>query len=616
MKEDSSFKKILRALDVFRRVILNIVFFIILFIVLALLFHETRPEVPGSTVLVLEPSGMIVEELQQAEWIQSLEKAFGTRTRETLLKDLIDAIDQGKDDPRVKVLLLNLDYVGQTGLTKLQDIAAAIDRFKTSGKKVIAMADSYNRNSYYLASRANEVYMHRFGRVMLEGYSRYISYFKDGLDKYGVDVTIFRVGKYKSAVEPYMRNDMSPEAKEANSRVLSTLWDAYVQDIAASRKLKTEAINDYTNRFDTYLKNANGDAAAVAVKLGFIDRTMTRGELTDRLISLVGEDKRADMRTYKQIDFKDYLESLDMDQWGDNARGDLIGVVVAKGSIMEGSQHPGQIGGDSTAELIRRAGADRKVKALVFRVDSPGGGVFASEVIREELERFRKSGKPIVISMSSVAASGGYWISMASDEVWAYPTTITGSIGIYGIFPTFQKPLATYLGMHTDGVKTNKMAEAFRLDMPISPEVAAAMQTMIDRGYADFVNLVAKARKKSYAQVDEIAQGRVWSGVDAYRLGLVDHLGNFSEAIGAAARLAKLDNKYKIRYFRQKPDLKERLLSRFFQDAFGIGTHDKNEVNANPLTRVMGSVMDQLKKLAVLNDPNHVYALCPDADYN
>ena len=616
-EKKSFFKRLLpvwRGLDLFRRIILNVVFFVILLFVLSLLLAP-GPTVHDPTVLVVAPNGTIVEQLSPGGLQNTARQMIGMGTGpETLLKDLLDAIDMAADDDRVKVLLLDLDNLAGAGLTKLQDLKAAVNRFKKSGKPVIAAADNYDRNSYYLAAHADEIYMHHMGLLILQGYGRYRRFYKEGLDRLEVDMNIFRVGKYKSAAEPYMRNSMSDEAREANLRWLGVLWQSYLDDVAAARKIKVETLNEYVDQFTPRLKEFNGNLAEMALKAGLIDHVADRDQLRERLIQLVGEDKKK--RSFYQIGCKTYLESLDIEdeRWGEDEDDNVIGVVVAKGTILNGTQPSGTIGGDSTARLIRKARKDEDVKAILLRVDSGGGSAFASEVIRRELEIARKDGKPVVVSMGSVAASGGYWISMASDEIWAYPTTITGSIGIFGLFPTFQKPLAKYLGIRVDGVGTNKMAGALRRDRAMDPEVAEVIQTIINKGYNDFITKTAKARNMTPEQVHDIAQGRVWIGKDAHELGLVDHLGGFDDALNSAAKLAKLGEDYKVEYFREKPCFQERFMSNLFSketDSFAeIWTRGNQSLN--PITNMLKLLTREIQVLSQFNDPNGVYAYWPD----
>lgn len=604
-----------RGLDLFRKVILNIVFFVVLILVLSILFGDSRPVVPHSTALVIEPEGIIVEQLTTGTPGDLPKQIMGMTDKETLLKDMLDAIDAARDDRRVKVLVLALDGLGGAGLTRLQDMKEAVTRFKKSGKKVIASADNYSRDSYYLAALADEVYMHKDGMLILQGYGHFSRFFKEAIDKLEIDMNIFRVGKYKSAVEPFLRTDMSEEAREANSRWLGVLWDYYLKDVAAARGTTAEAINEYMDQFTVRLKELKGDTAQLALKAGLIDHAVTRDQVRNRLIELVGEDRKK--HSYRQINHADYLAALDTDRerWGDNVSGDAIGVIVASGSILNGSQPEGAIGGDSTADLIREARKNKKIKAIVLRVDSGGGSAFASEVIRRELELARQEGKPVVSSMGMVAASGGYWITMASDEVWAYPTTISGSIGIFGMFPTYQKPLAKHLGIRVDGVGTNKLAGGLRSDRELNPEFGDAIQQIIEKGYDDFISMVAAARKMSKEKVDEIAQGRVWAGADAYELGLVDKLGGFKDALDSAAKLAKLGDNYKIKYIRKKRSFREELISKLFSEvttASDTGTVSQLRQPLNPLGGLMQAVLKQGEILSRFNDPNGIYAYWTD----
>ncbi|MDQ1355432.1 MAG: protease [Acidobacteriota bacterium] len=604
-----------QGINLFRLVVLNVVFFIVLVFVLGLLWTP-RPEVPSSTVLVVNPYGTIVEQVSAGGLSNAAGKIIGLDVEpETLLKDLVDAIDMAKDDTRVKVLLLDLNNLRGAGLVKLEEMRDALIRFKKTGKKVIATADNYIRSSYYLAAYADEIYMHHMGLLLIEGYSIYGMFFKEGLDKLEVDINVFRVGKYKSAVEPFLRNNMSDEAKEADLKYLEVLWGAYLQDVAAGRGVKVETLRNFIEEFPSRVKESGGNMAQAALKAGLIDYAVSRDQVRDRLIKLVGEDKST--HTYYKVGYKDYLEALDREdeRWGDNVHKNAVGVIVAKGNILDGQQSPGNIGGDSTAALIRKARNDKSIKAILLRVDSGGGSSFASEVIRRELELTRKEGKPVVVSMSSVAASGGYWISMASDEVWAYPATLTGSIGIFGIFPTYQRTMAKYLGTRVDGVGTNKWAGALRFDRAMSPEVAEIIQAFIDNGYNDFITLVAEARKTAPEKIHEIAQGRIWSGKDALELGLVDRLGNLEDALKSAAKLAKLGEDFKVKYIRQKPGAYDRLMANLFSkvksetDSSPVGRLGNQPLN--PVNSMLRLVNEQMQILSQFNDPNGIYAYWP-----
>ena len=593
-----------RGIDAARRVFVNLLFVALVIALLVVLVSDDDPDIADTTALVIAPKGQLVEQLTGQSIQRAVDEARGAVPPETLLKDVIDAIEAGKDDDRVQALVLNLNSFGGGRMTKLQDLRDAIVDFKTSGKKVIATSDFYEQDAYFLAANADEILMHKMGGVVLQGFGRYKMYYKDGIDRLGLDVHVFRVGEYKSYVEPYLRNDMSPEAKEANLEWLGDLWRIYLEDVAAARGMTVEQLEEYANEFPRLIKEANGDAAKAALDFGLVDQALTRIELREHLVELVGEDE--DTHSYNRIAFSEYLETLDEDRFGRKAKGDRVGVVVARGTILDGSHPPGTIGGDSTAALIRQARNDENIKAIVLRVDSGGGSAFASEVIRRECEKAREEGKPVIASMGSVAASGGFWISTSSDQIWAYPSTITGSIGILGIIPTYQRPLAKYLGVRVDGVSTAPLA-GLRLDRELPEEIGEVVQTMIEQGYREFLERVAESRGMTTEEVDKIARGRVWSGEDAYELGLIDNLGNLDGAIAAAAELAELGDDYEVSYIEKKVKFKEKILKELMARAMGVfGPEIQNET---PLEEVIRQVQRSAAAFAELNDPNHAYAL-------
>ena len=602
------FTRSLWVVDLTRRLVLNGLFVLVaVLLVAAMMSGGTR--VPKDAVLVVDPRGEIVEQLSGSPAQRARGRLTGNPLRETLLKDMLDAIRQAKDDKRIKVLLLDVDGFSGAGLTKLQDLRAAVGDFKKSGKRVVAAADGYNQSQYYLASTADEVFLHEAGLLLIEGYGRFPTFYKEGIDKLEADWNVFRVGEYKSAVEPFLRNDMSPEAKAANREYLDDLWRSWIADVAEARKLTPEALSGLIEGMVGLLRDADGDVALVAKETGLVDSIGGRGDLEKRLIALSSEDE--DKHTYRRIGFRDYLKTGPRDRDGSSGRGDAVAVIVAKGSILDGSQPPGEIGGDSTAALIRKARVDEKVKAVVLRVDSGGGSSFASEVIREELARVRADQKPVVVSMGSVAASGGYWIATSSDEVWASPSTITGSIGIFGMFPTFQKPLARHLGMRVDGVGTTWLSGALRPDVEMKPELKEAFQTIIDRGYEDFLDRVARARKMDRDAVDRIARGRVWSGEDAKQIGLVDQLGGLDQAVAAAAKRARLKDGYRVWYVEKEGDWTEALASSWLAAAADAVAP---EPAAAPVPGRVESWARELQAraaaLARFNDPRGVYAAC------
>jgi len=599
-----------RGIDLTRRVILNVIFWALAIAVIVLLLRDSTPEVPERAALVLSPRGEVVEQLAGDPLGRLQEQLTGGGGPQTLLKDLEDAILAARDDERIKALFLDLDSMGSIGLSKLQDLRTALEEFKKSGKPVIASADTYDQNRYYLAALADEIYLHEMGMLLLEGFSRYRMYYKEGLEKLMVDVHIFKVGTFKSAVEPYLRQEMSDEARTANREWLGDLWRRYLEDVAAARKVTVAALEDYIDNYPLHLGQSEGDAAKMALSAGLVDHVVSRDAIRTRMIELVGEDEKS--HSFRQIRHDSYLQALDEDRFGAEADGDLVGVVVAVGNILGGSQPPGQIGGDSTAALIRQARENENVKAVVLRVDSGGGSAFASEVIRRELELTRQAGKPVVASMGTVAASGGYWITMASDEVWASPTTITGSIGIFGMFPTYDRGLREHLGISVDGIGTTRYAGAMRPDRPLDDNVGQLIQQTINKGYRDFISKVGQARNMTTDEVDRIAQGRVWSGEDAHELGLVDHMGSLRDAIAAAAKLAKLGDDYQVKYMEREIPFREKVMRDILSGMAEVLAEQPAMTSLQPPPlSVMRLLAEQAAKLNELKDPHHMYAYFP-----
>jgi protease-4 len=594
-----------KGIDITRRVVVNALFVIILIVLVVAMFSGGGPDVPKTAALVIAPVGTIVEQVANNPVEQIRQELTGQAEPEVLLKDMLDAIALATEDDRIEALVLDLDRMGGAGMTKLQDLGTAIDEFKAAGKKVIAASDSYSQGSYYLAAHADEIYIHPMGMMVLEGFSRYRTYYKDGIDRLELDWNVFKVGTYKSAVEPFLRNDMSPAAREANIEWLGDLWNAYLEDVSAARGVPVETLVEYADNPARLISEHAGDTAKAALDAGLIDTIATRDEIRDRLIELVGEDE--DTHSYNQISMGTYLEAEGEDRMGAEATGDLVGVIVAKGTILDGTQPPGSIGGDSTAELIRQARQNDDVKAIVLRVDSGGGSAFASEIIRRECEIAQADGKPVVISMGSVAASGGYWISMASDEVWAHPTTITGSIGIFGMFPTYQKPMAKHLGIRVDGVGTAKLGGALRPDRALDPEVGELIQSVIEKGYREFITKAANARETTPEAIDAIAQGRVWSGQDAHELGLVDKLGTLDDAIASAAAMADLGDDFTVRFVTKELDFKQQLMADLLATA-ADRFDNETPFSPRPHQQMSRLLADQVEILDRFNDPHGVYA--------
>lgn len=592
------------AINSTRKVVINLVFLAIVIGLLAMALSSDKPKIADTTALVIQPKGQLVEQLTAKSFDALLDEARGTAVVETLLKDVLDAIDAAKNDDRVQALILDLSSFTGARLTKLQDVGKAINEFKTSGKKVVAMADFFGQDAYYIAAHADEIIAHKMGAVLLEGFGRYRMYYKEGIDKLGLDVNIFKVGTYKSAVEPFLRDDMSEFAKEANDEWLGDLWRIYLEDVAKARGMTPEELNEYAQEFPRLMTAANGDAAKATLDFGLVDKTLTRVEMREYLIELVGEDKET--HSYNKVALSDYVKTIKGDRFGREVKSDKVAVVVARGTILDGTQPAGTIGGDSTAALIRKARNDESVKAIVLRVDSGGGSAFASEVIRRELEKARADGKPVIASMGSVAASGGLWISTSSDQIWAHPTTITGSIGIFGIVPTYQRPLAKHLGIRVDGVSTAPLA-GVRLDRELPKEAGEVIQEMIEQGYREFLQRVAHSRGMTTEEVDKIAQGRVWSGTDAFELGLVDKLGDLSGAIAAAAELAGLNEDYAVSYVEKELEFQDKILRDLMTQA--VTSTDQLASSNSPIEQMLGQIERAIADFGALNDPNHVYVI-------
>jgi len=579
-----------------RVIFLNVIFFIFLFAFLGALMSKEKPRavVSGSALLVA-PEGLIVEELAGDPAEVALNKALGDGKPEVLLRDIVTAIQRAKDDPRVPFMVLDPSAITGVSLNKLQAIRAAVEDFKQSGKKVIAISEAMSQGQYYFAAMADEVLMHPEGVVFMDGFGSFRTYYKGALDKIGADVRLIRVGTYKSYGEPYIRNDMSDAAKEENLDWMGDLWHAYLTDIAAMRGKTAEQLQANIVNMSAQLEAVHGDLAQLALKNGLVDKLMSRQQMRDYLISLGQEDRK--LHSYRRIGVDDYLAATRKPSFPGSG-GDKIAVVVARGAITGGDQPPGTVGGDSTSKLLRKARFDDAVKAVVLVIDSPGGAVFASELIRREVQNVRDAGKPVVVSMSGVVVSGGYWIGMNANQIWASPTTITGSIGIFGLYPSFAGSIHK-LGLNVDGVGTTPLAGAQNLLRPIDENLVGILNHVIKNGYLDFITKVAQARGMTPDAVDHIAQGRVWSGRKALDLGLVDHLGNFDDAVNAAAGLAGLEaGKYKLDYVTKELSRWQQLVVQMAGEALlTVGLDTKPQWAELPLARVLNDVRGDMALL-------------------
>ncbi|MEP7185807.1 MAG: signal peptide peptidase SppA [Rhodanobacter sp.] len=536
-----------RGINVIRLLIINVLFFGLLAILLLVVAAGSTGDraVQSDSVLVIKPQGALVEQYSIDPLQRALAGLSGEEPKQIQLRDLVDAIDAAAKDKRITRILLLPDELQGGGFAALREVGAALDRFRAAGKPVIVWAVNLDQGQYYLAAHADRLLVDPQGGVMITGLANYRLFYKDLLDKLGVDVHLFRVGEFKSAAEPYILDHASPESKEADSFWMNGVWDRYINEVAALRKIDPAVLRDNIDHLPQNIATTQGDLAQLALNQHLIDGTATRAQLVTMMRKEgVPADKKD--HTFRQVDLARYAAQLPPKN---DARSSQAGVtvVVAEGEIAGGKRGPGSIGGESTAALIRAARENKKTRALVLRVNSPGGEVYAAEQIRREVELTRKSGIPVVVSMGDVAASGGYWISMNANRIFAEPNTITGSIGIFGMYYSVPGTLAK-LGIHSDGVGTGPMAGAFDITRPLDPKVGTVIQAIINKGYRDFVGNVAKARGQSYAAVDAIAQGRVWTGQQALDRGLVDQIGGMQAAVADAASLAKLGKGYPVRY--------------------------------------------------------------------
>ena len=600
------FSLVWRILEGIRKVLHLLLLLVIFGFILAAL-HSSVPIVPHSAALVIAPEGELVEQLSSDPVRRAYGEASGGPAPETLLRDVTDAIAAAKSDARIKLIVLDLGSMSGSGLSKLQEIGAALRDFRTAGKRVVVGADSLDQSQYYLAAQAGEVYLDPMGLVYLDGFSYYRMFLKEAIDKLGVDVNVFRAGTYKSFTDQFSRSDMAPTERDESSVWLAALWSAYSQDVTRARSLPAGALAEFITDQPAALAAANGDAAKLALQRGLVTALKSRRQMADELKGLVGEDE--DTHSFNSIAMPQYLASMRSKRVLKSKSDSKIGIVVAAGEILDGHQPPGTIGGESTADLLRQARFDNAVKAVVLRVDSPGGSMFASEQILREVQTLRKAGKPVVVSMSTYAASGGYYISTGANQIFASPTTLTGSIGVFSVVPTFQRTLEK-LGVKVDGIGTTPLAGDMRLDRALSPATRQILQSSVDHAYSEFLHRVGDGRKKSVEDVDKIAQGRVWAGADAQRIGLVDHLGGLKDAIDAAAKLAQLGSDYDVDYIETELSLKQQLLMQLRSESLHLGRMAGIIGPRGDIERVLDPVLEQARAIARLNDPRGLYAYC------
>jgi protease-4 len=600
------FKWTWRLLNFVREFILNL-FLVVLILICAGIYFQfsssSTPAEPQKGALIVDLSGVVVDKPSVSNKLSKIGRQLlgssSDKLKENSLFDVVDAIRQAKGDANITGMVLDLRDFAGADQPSLQYIGKALREFRDSGKQIYATGDSYSQAQYYLASFANKIYLSPQGTVDLHGFATNGLYYKSLLDKLKVSSHVFRVGTYKSAVEPFLRDDMSPAARDADSRWIGELWQNYLNTVSANRQITPEQLFPGAQGVLDGLQKVGGDTAVYAKDSKLVDELASRSLVDQQLTKVFGWDKQA--KDYKGTSIYDY-------QVKDNGSTDgNIAVIMASGAIMDGDETAGSVGGDTTAMEIREARLDPKIKAIVFRVNSPGGSVTASETIREELAAAKEAGKPVVVSMGGMAASGGYWISTPANYIIASPSTLTGSIGIFGVINTVENTLDS-IGVHTDGVSTSPLAD-ISTTKALPPEVQQMMQMSIENGYKNFLGLVAHSRNKTPEQIDQIAQGHVWTGTDAKANGLVDAMGDFDDAVAKAAELAKLKDA-KLSWYQDDPNFMDLLFSQMGVSVRAALPETLKAWMPAPMVDVMASMRNQPGLFDNLNDPQNRYAMC------
>lgn len=570
------FKYLGKIFGFIRSALLNLILLFFLVIFIAAISSTPLPQLPDNDALLIHPKGILVDELSFEPSPMDFLSTEQTET-ETRVRDVINSINAAATDSRINGLMLNLNHMTGGGMSKLGEIGQAIEKFKLSGKPVVAYADYFTQQQYYLASFADTIYVNEMGSIFLTGYGVYRNYFKDAIDKLHMKFHVFRVGDHKDAVEPYLENSMSSASREHNARWLNALWERYTSQIEQSRDFPDGKIDNFIATMATEFKDFSATHAQFSASVGLVDASLTRPQLREKLVETFGEKENGER--IAAIDMHQYLQLIpDNNKFSTNP----IGLIVATGTILDGQQLAGSIGGDSLSALIRQARKDEELKALVIRVDSGGGSVFASELIRQEIITTRDEGLPVYISMGSVAASGGYWIAAPADEIWATPETITGSIGVWALIPNYSETF-TKLGIHTDGVATTKLAGSFRGDLPMNDDVKVILQASVDNVYKNFLQITAEARQLETLEVHKIAQGQVWTGEAAKSLGLIDNLGSLEDLFASVADKLSLGD-YQVREIVKPLSNREQIFRALLQ----MSTHATQAFQESIFNRIVG----------------------------
>ncbi|EKG2146970.1 signal peptide peptidase SppA [Salmonella enterica] len=600
------FKWTWRVLNFVREMVLNLFFIFLVLVGVGIwmqIGNGSNSEQTARGALLLDISGVIVDKPSTNHRLGALSRqlfgASSDRLQENSLFDIVNAIRQAKDDRNITGIVLDLKNFTGADQPSMRYIGKALREFRDSGKPVFAVGENYSQGQYYLASFANKIWLSPQGQVDLHGFATNGLYYKTLLDKLKVSTHVFRVGTYKSAVEPFIRDDMSPAAREADSRWIGELWQNYLHTVSANRQISPQQLFPGAQAIIDGLTSVGGDTAKYALDHKLVDALASSADVEKALTKQFGWSKTEN--NYRAISYYDYSLKTPADTGG------TIAVIFANGAIMDGEETPGNVGGDTTASQIRDARLDPKVKAIVLRINSPGGSVNASEVIRAELAAARAAGKPVVVSMGGMAASGGYWISTPANYIVASPSTLTGSIGIFGVINTVENSLSS-IGVHSDGVSTSPLAD-ISMTKALSPEVQQMMQLSIEYGYKRFITLVADARKRTPEQIDKIAQGHVWTGEDAKANGLVDSLGDFDDAVAKAAELAKL-KQWHLDYYQDEPTVLDMVMDSMTGSVRTMLPEAIQAMLPAPLVSAANTVKAEGDKLAAFNDPQNRYAFC------
>ena len=608
------FRYLWSGIDGFRKVIHLVLMIFVFVLMLAALGSGSSPtKITSGTVLLLNPSGVLVHELKAGELDLELQRMSGDSAPETLVRDVVRALEHAAEDDRIAAVLVDTQNLAGGGFTKFQDIAAAMREFRASGKPMISYARSYSQSDYLLAAQADEVFVHDLGGVDIRGLGRWRYFYGEALKKLGIDAHVFRVGEYKSFVEPYFRNSMSEEDRRSAEQWLGVLWDLYKQEVSEVRGLAPDALDQYAAGLTEALEEAEGDLAKVNVEAGLIDEIHNEDTFSAYMEERFGDPDDGD---YNKVSFGDYLETADRENPPYKDDDNNVAVVAVVGSIVDGSASPGTAGGDSIAKLVRHAAEEESIQALVLQVDSPGGSAFASEVVLAAVSTVTEAGKPVVVSMSSVAASGGYYVSAKADEIWAYPGTITGSIGVGTV--AFTAPqLFERIGLSQDGLGTTPLSELTLEGRDLQDDARRQITAQIDRVYDQFVGHVSLGRAMTFEEVDAIGRGRVWAGADAATQNLVDNLGGLEDAIASAAALAGLEEgEYGTKRIKRKrpffTGFNDFLQIRWARLKSRLGFRTEQDRFMDAVQQARRTINVEMERLALFNDPRGYYYLCGD----